>query len=60
MKARWIGITGTVLVLTALVLGTLGPRLFPTAFWGVSYSGTMAPGWMKRAEIVTSKTWMKS
>ena len=44
MKARWIGITGAVLVLTALVLGMLGPRLFPTAFWSSSYSGTMGPG----------------
>src|SRR6266542_1613854 len=45
MKARWIGVTGAVLVLTALVLGTLGPRLFPTAFWS-SYTGTMGPGMM--------------
>jgi uncharacterized protein (DUF305 family) len=46
MNARWIGVTGAVLVLTALVLGILGPRLFPTAFWSSSYSGTMGPGMM--------------
>lgn len=46
MKARWIGVTGAVLALTALVLGILGPRLFPTAFWSSNYSGTMAPGMM--------------
>jgi len=46
MKARWIGVTGAVLVLTALVLGTLGPSLWPAAFWSSSYSGTMGPGMM--------------
>lgn len=56
MKARWIGVSGTVLVLTALVLGTLGPRLFPTAFWsnatvslngsGMLGNGMMGPGMM--------------
>ena len=43
MKARWIGVSGAVLVLTALVLGTLGPRLLPTAFWSnapVSLNGS--------------------
>ena len=45
MKARWIGVMGAVLVLTALVLGTLGPRLFPSAFWSSS-SGTIGPGMM--------------
>jgi hypothetical protein len=46
MKARWIGVTGAVLVLTALVLGTLGRSLWPSAFWSSSYSGTMGPGMM--------------
>ena len=46
MKARWIGVTGAVLVLTALVLGILAPRLFPTALWSSNYSGTMRPGMM--------------
>src|SRR6266540_1361902 len=53
MKARWIGVTGAVLVLTALVLGTLGPRLFPTAFWS-SYTGTMGPGMMNSGMMGTS------
>lgn len=46
MKARWIGLTGAVLILTALVLGSLGPRLFPEAFWSSSSSGAMGPGMM--------------
>jgi uncharacterized protein (DUF305 family) len=46
MKARWIGVTGAVLVLTALVLGTLGPRLFPTAFWGNAPVSLNGPGMM--------------
>jgi uncharacterized protein (DUF305 family) len=48
MKSRWIGITGAVLVLTSLVLGAVGPRLFPTAFGIASTmpSGTMMNGQM--------------
>ena len=46
MKARWTGVTGAVLVLTALVLGTLGPSLWPSAFWRSSYSGMIGPGMM--------------
>jgi uncharacterized protein (DUF305 family) len=56
MKARWIGVSGTVLVLIALVLGTLGSRLFPAAFWGnptvslngpgMIANGMMGPGMM--------------
>ena len=34
MHSRWIGFTGVILILIALVLNTFGPRLFPTAFWG--------------------------
>jgi len=56
MKVQWIGVTGAVLVLIALVLGTLGPRLFPAAFWstasvslngaGMMGNGMMSPGMM--------------
>ena len=48
MKSRWIGITGAVLVLTSLVLGVVGPRLFPTAFRSASTmpSGAMMHGTM--------------
>ena len=46
MKARWIGVTGAVLVLTALVLGTLGPRLLPTAFWSNAPVSLNGPGMM--------------
>lgn len=46
MKARWIGMSGAVLVLTALVLGTLGPRMFPTAFWGNASANLNGPGMM--------------
>ena len=51
MKARWIGVTGAVLVLTALVLGTLGPRLLPTAFWGSAPVSLNAPGMMGNGMI---------
>src|SRR5437867_8780894 len=44
MKARWIGVTGAVLVLAALVLGTLGPRQLPTAFWGIATANMNGPG----------------
>jgi len=50
MKARWIGVTGAVLVLTALVLGTLGRSLWPGMFWS-SYSGTMGPSMMSGGMI---------
>src|SRR5512134_3016912 len=46
MKARWFGVTGAVLVLTALVLGTLGPRLLPTAFWSNAPVSLNGPGMM--------------
>jgi uncharacterized protein (DUF305 family) len=43
MKRRSIGIAGITLILAALALGMLGPRLWPSAFW----SGTaMRPGMM--------------
>ncbi|MEP7190726.1 MAG: DUF305 domain-containing protein [Roseiflexaceae bacterium] len=46
MKARWVGVTGAVLVLTALALGTLMPSLLPTAFGTTSDNGTTGPGMM--------------
>lgn len=46
MRLRWLGITGIVLLLSSLVLGTLGPQLWPTAFWRSSYPGMMGPGMM--------------
>ena len=46
MKARWIGVTGAVLIVTALVLSMLGARLFPTAYWSSGYNGSMGPGMM--------------
>jgi uncharacterized protein (DUF305 family) len=46
MKARWIGVSGAVMILTALVLGTLGRSLWPSAFWISTYSGTMGPSMM--------------
>jgi uncharacterized protein (DUF305 family) len=48
IKSRWFGITGAGLVLTALVLGAVGPRLFPTAFRSASAmpSGMMMHGTM--------------
>ena len=46
MKARWIGVSGAVMVLTALVLGTLGPRLLPTAFWSNAPVSLNGPGMM--------------
>ena len=56
MKAQWIGVSGAVLVLTALVLGTLGPRLLPTAFWrnapvSLNGSGMMGNGMMRPGMI---------
>jgi uncharacterized protein (DUF305 family) len=50
MNARWIGVTGAVLVLTALVLGTLGRSLWPGMFWS-SYSGTIGPSMMSGGMI---------
>ncbi len=48
MKTRWIGIAGAVMVVTALGLGALGPRLFPTAFGntGAMMNGAMMNGQM--------------
>ena len=47
MHSRWIGFTGVILILIALVLNTFGPRLFPTAFWGqTNPNGMIGPGMM--------------
>ncbi len=46
MKARWVGVTGAVLVLTALALGMVMPSLLPTAFGTTSDNGTTGPGMM--------------
>ena len=45
MKLRWLGITGTALLLTSLVLMLAGPRLWPAAFFGAR-SGAMSDGMM--------------
>jgi uncharacterized protein (DUF305 family) len=46
MKLRWIGIAGITFVLAALVLGSLGPALWPSAFWNGQASAMMGPGMM--------------
>jgi uncharacterized protein (DUF305 family) len=46
MKRRWIGITGLAFIGTALLLGLLGPSLWPSAFWNGRYSGMIGPGMM--------------
>jgi uncharacterized protein (DUF305 family) len=49
MRLRWLGVTGTALLLTSLVLMLAGPRLWPSAFFGVhagAMSGGMMPGAM--------------
>jgi len=46
MKHRWMGITGLAFVLAALVGGSLGPLLWPTAFWSGQYSAMLGPSMM--------------
>jgi uncharacterized protein (DUF305 family) len=46
MKYRWMGITGLAFVLAALVGGSLGPSLWPTAFWSSQSSAMMGLGMM--------------
>jgi uncharacterized protein (DUF305 family) len=36
MRMRWLGITGMALLLTSLVLMLVGPRLWPSAFFGAN------------------------
>jgi uncharacterized protein (DUF305 family) len=45
MRLRWLGVTGTALLLTSLVLMLAGPRLWPSAFFGV-HAGAMSGGMM--------------
>jgi uncharacterized protein (DUF305 family) len=44
MKYRWIGITGLALILASLILGSLGPSLWPQAFWSGQSSPRVDPG----------------
>jgi len=46
MKYRWMGITGLAFVLAALVGGSLGPLLWPTAFWSGQYTAMIGPSMM--------------
>ena len=46
MKYRWMGITGLALILASLILGSLGPSLWPGAFWSGQNSAMMGPGMM--------------
>jgi putative membrane protein len=46
MKTRWIIIIGGGVLLAAVLLGTFGPLLLPTAFGGTAYGGMMGPGMM--------------
>jgi uncharacterized protein (DUF305 family) len=46
MKLRWMGITGLAFVLAALLGGSLGPLLWPTAFWSGQSSPMMGQGMM--------------
>jgi uncharacterized protein (DUF305 family) len=45
MRLRWLGVTGTALLLTSLVLMLTGPRLWPAAFFGAR-AGAMSGGMM--------------
>ena len=44
MKLRWMGLTGLAFVLVALVGASLGPSLWPTAFWSGQSSPMMSGG----------------
>ncbi|HEU5099352.1 MAG TPA: DUF305 domain-containing protein [Roseiflexaceae bacterium] len=46
MKYRWMGIAGLALVLAALIGGSLGPSLWPRAFWSAQSSPMMGQGMM--------------
>ena len=43
MKLRFVGIIGLLLVLAALILGSFGPSLWPSAFWSSSYREQLGP-----------------
>jgi uncharacterized protein (DUF305 family) len=46
MKYRWMGITGLALILASLLLGSLGPSLWPGAFWSGQSSAMIGRGMM--------------
>lgn len=46
MKYRWMGITGLALILASLILGSLGPSLWPDAYWSGQNSAMMGSGMM--------------
>jgi uncharacterized protein (DUF305 family) len=46
MKYRWMGIAGLAFVLAALVGGSLGPALWPRAFWSGQSSPLIGQGMM--------------
>jgi putative membrane protein len=58
MKTRSILITGGILILAALVLGTLMPFLVPTAVGGSAYSGMMGPGMMGGYGMMAGFGWL--
>jgi uncharacterized protein (DUF305 family) len=47
MRTRWIGVAGVASLLLSLVLGAVGPRLWPAAFWGNARAGMMSGGMMQ-------------
>ncbi len=58
MKTRWIIITGGVLILAALVLGTRMPIMVPTTVGGSTYGGMMGPGMMGGYGMMAGFGWL--
>ena len=58
MKTRSIRITGGILILAALVLGTLLPFLISTAVGGSTYGGMMGPGMMGGYGMMAGFGWL--
>ena len=58
MKTRSILITGGILILAALVLGTLLPFLVPTAVGGSTYGGMMGSGMMGGYGMMAGFGWL--
>jgi uncharacterized protein (DUF305 family) len=46
MKYRWMAVTGLALILASLLIGWLGPSLWPRAFWSSQLSAMIGPGMM--------------
>jgi uncharacterized protein (DUF305 family) len=44
MRLRWVGVTGTALLLTSVFLMLAGPRLWPNAFFGARAGAMMTGG----------------